>query len=92
MVLLAGFRVPATSWLYQVDPLAEAGLNVHAVDLRGHGAVDRPTTGATMERRGQDVAAVLEQLDLSDVLIVGGSMGGNTIWSYLSQFDAKRPA
>lgn len=90
VVLLAGFRAPATSWLYQIGPLAEEGLNVHAVNLRGHGTSDRPTSGLTMERRGQDVAAVLEQLDLHDVLIVGGSMGGNTIWSYLSQFDAER--
>ena len=92
VVLLAGFRAPATSWLYQIGPLAEAGLNVHTVDLRGHGTADRPRSGLTMERRGRDVAAVLEQLDLRDVLVVGGSMGGNTIWSYLSQFDAKRLA
>lgn len=92
VMLLAGFKAPATSWRYQVEPLAEAECQVLSVDLRGHGNADRPGSGVTMERRGQDVARVLEALDLTDVLLVGGSMGGNTIWSYLSQFGAERIA
>lgn len=92
VVLLAGFKAPATSWMYQVGALAGAGYSVLSVDLRGHGNADRPTARVTMERRGQDVEQVLEALDLSEVLVVGGSMGGNTIWSHLSQFDAQRIA
>lgn len=92
VVLLAGFRAPATSWRYQVDALAETGHRVLAVDLRGHGEADRPASGTTMERRGQDVAQVLSRLDLHEVLLVGGSMGGNTIWSYLSQHGPERLA
>jgi pimeloyl-ACP methyl ester carboxylesterase len=41
-----------------------------------------------MARRGADVRDVLEPLDLRDVVLVGGSMGGNTIWSFLRQFDS----
>lgn len=92
VVLLAGFKAPATSWRYQVEPLAQAGYEVFSVDLRGHGNADHPKSGVTMERRGQDVAQVLEAVDLRNVLLVGGSMGGNTIWSYLSQFGADRIA
>jgi pimeloyl-ACP methyl ester carboxylesterase len=36
------------------------------------------------------VRDVLEQLDLNDAVLVGGSMGGSTVWSYLSQFGASR--
>ncbi|MDN5807604.1 MAG: alpha/beta hydrolase [Brevibacterium sp.] len=38
MILLAGFKAPATSWRYQLEPLADAGCHVFSVDLRGHGA------------------------------------------------------
>ena len=85
VVLIAGFKAPATSWRYQVGPLAEAGYRVLAVDLRGHGAAGRPEEGVDMDRRGDDVRDVLAALDLSDVALIGGSMGGNTIWSYLSR-------
>ncbi|MEU6673834.1 alpha/beta hydrolase [Streptomyces sp. NPDC046925] len=92
VVLLAGFKASAQSWLYQVGPLAAAGHRVLSVDLRGHGQADRPASGVDMARRGQDVRTVLDALDLHDVLAVGGSMGGNTIWSYVSQFGADRLA
>lgn len=92
VVLLAGFKAPATSWLFQVRALVDAGYRVLTVDLRGHGEAERPKSGVTMERRGQDTANVLDQLDLRGALLMGGSMGGNTIWSYLSQFSAERLA
>ncbi|WP_166974155.1 alpha/beta fold hydrolase [Brevibacterium atlanticum] len=92
VVLLAGFRAPATSWLYQVDALERSGYCVYAVDLRGHGRADRPPSGVTMERRGRDLGEVLKGLDLRDALLVGGSMGGNTIWSYLAQASTDRIA
>ncbi|WP_251092164.1 alpha/beta hydrolase [Streptomyces sp. Caat 7-52] len=92
VVLLAGFKASATSWLYQVGPLAAAGYRVLPVDLRGHGKADRPESGIDMARRGQDVQNFLDALDLRDVLAVGGSMGGNTIWSYVSRFGTDRLA
>ena len=90
VVLLAGFKALAASWRYQVKPLAAAGYRVIVVDLRGHGASDRPESGVDMEVRGQDVHDVLETLDLRDAVLVGGSMGGNTIWSYVRQFGSSR--
>lgn len=90
VVLLAGFKAAATSWRYQLTPLAAAGYRVIAVDLRGHGTSDRPETDVDMTRRGRDVHDVLAALDLHDVVLVGGSMGGNTIWSYLDQFGSEQ--
>lgn len=90
VVLLAGFKAPATSWRYQLKPLEEAGYRVIALDLRGHGPSDRPASGVDMARRGRDVRDVMEGLDLVDAVLVGGSMGGNTIWSYMAQFGADR--
>jgi pimeloyl-ACP methyl ester carboxylesterase len=88
VVLVAGFKAPATSWRYQLEPLERAGYRVLAVDLRGHGEAERPAEGVDMDRRGDDVRDVLQALDLRDVALVGGSMGGNTVWSYLSRHDA----
>lgn len=91
-VLIAGFKAPATTWRYQVPAFTDAGYRVLAVDLRGHGTSEHPEDGVDMARRGRDVAAVLEGLDLRDVVLVGGSMGANTIWSFLAQSGADRAA
>ena len=80
VVLLAGFKAPATSWFYQVPVLAKAGYRVLAFDIRGHGLTERPEA-VDMDRRGLDVRDVLEGLDLQHAVLVGGSMGANTIWS-----------
>jgi len=92
VVLLAGFKAAASSWCYQVPALAQAGYRVIAADLRGHGRSDRPDAGVDMARRGQDVRDLVDALDLRGAVLVGGSMGANTIWSYLSQVGAERVA
>lgn len=92
VLLFAGFRAPATSWLYQVDVLERTGYPVFAVGLRGHGRADRPSSGVIMERRGHGLAEVLENLDPREALLVGGSMDGNTIWSDLAQSCTERIA
>jgi pimeloyl-ACP methyl ester carboxylesterase len=92
VVLLAGFKAAATTWLFQVPALEAAGYRVLAVDLRGHGTSERPDFGHSMARRGADVHDVLEALDLRGVVLVGQSMGGNTVWAYLQQFGASRVA
>jgi non-heme chloroperoxidase len=89
VVLLAGFRAPATSWRYQLRPLQRAGHRVIAVDLRGHGAAEWPPA-VDMHRRGDDVHDVLAALDLQDVTLIGGSMGGSTVWSYLARSGPDR--
>ncbi|WP_347976095.1 alpha/beta hydrolase [Microbacterium sp. ProA8] len=92
VVLLAGFKAAATTWRYQVPVLARAGYRVLSVDVRGHGAAERPASGVDMARRGSDVRDVLAALDLRGAVLVGGSMGANTIWSYLGQEGAERAA
>lgn len=92
VVLLAGFRAPAATWLFQVPDLAAAGYRVISVDIRGHGTAEHPDKGHTMQRRGADVNDVLEALDLKGVVLVGQSMGGNTVWAYLDEFGSRRVA
>jgi non-heme chloroperoxidase len=90
VVLIAGFRAAATSWLYQVPALVEAGYRVLALDMRGHGSSEKPAFGHSMRRRGTDLGDFLTALELRGVALVGGSMGGNTIWAYLEQFGTTR--
>ena len=92
VVLLAGFKAAASSWTYQLPELERAGYRVLAVDLRGHGAAERPSSGVDMDRRGRDVRDLLEALDLRGAVLVGGSMGASTIWSYLGQEGPDRVA
>ena len=92
VVLLAGFRAPRTSWARQVRALDRAGHRVIAVDLRGHGTSGTGDQTTTMARRGADLADLLEALDVRDAVLVGASMGGNTVWAYLDAFGADRVA
>lgn len=92
VVLIAGFLAPASSWLYQVPALEKAGLRVIAFDRRWHGTSEKPAFGNTMKRHGEDLAQLLDTLDLHGAVLVGGSQGGNVIWSYLSQFGSARVA
>ena len=85
VVLLHGITLAAAVWPYQLSALADAGLRVIAVDLRGHGESGGaaepeegtpPASSMTLDRTAADVAEVLEQLDLNGVVLVGHSMGG----------------
>ncbi|KQO99947.1 alpha/beta fold hydrolase [Leifsonia sp. Leaf264] len=90
IVLIAGFKAAATSWIYQRKALGRAGFRVIAFDRRGHGESETPDAGHTMQRHGADVHDLLESLDLHDAVLVGGSMGGNAIWSRTAQFGTDR--
>jgi non-heme chloroperoxidase len=90
VVLIAGFKASTAMWLYQVPVLVDAGYRVISVDLRGHGAAERPSSGVTMARRADDVHDVLTALGLSDVTLIGQSMGGNTVWPYLQKYGTSR--
>lgn len=90
VVLLAGFKAPATTWRHQVRSLVDAGCRVLSVDVRGHGDTERIGRGVTMARRAADLQTVLEQLDVADATLIGGSMGGNTIWAYVEQHGTDR--
>jgi pimeloyl-ACP methyl ester carboxylesterase len=88
VVLIAGFKAAAASWLFQIPALVAAGYRVLALDMRGHGTSQKPAFGHSMSRRAEDLNDFLEALALHDVSLVGGSMGGNTVWAYVSQFGA----
>ena len=75
LVLLHGITLRADVWAPQLHQLADRH-RVIAVSLRGHGQSVAGSAGYGMVPLGDDVAAVLEALDLRDAIVVGHSMGG----------------
>jgi pimeloyl-ACP methyl ester carboxylesterase len=93
VVLIAGFKAPATSWKAQQKSLVAAGYRVLALDQRGHGtsASGDPEHNA-MPQYGADLVRFLEHLDLHDAVLVAFSIGGNVIWSAIEQGAGDRVA
>jgi len=77
-------------WSYQVANLAAEGLRCVTFDRRGHGRSDRPSTGYDLDSLADDVAVVIEALDLDDVLLVGHSMGAAEVVRYLTRHGDAR--
>jgi non-heme chloroperoxidase len=90
VVLIAGFSAPAESWEFQRRALLAEGHRVLALDRRSHGRSQSPAYGQRMARHGKDLHDFLTALDLKDVALVGGSMGGSTIWAYYDLFGDER--
>jgi pimeloyl-ACP methyl ester carboxylesterase len=79
VVFLHGFALTAQAWAPQLVAVAGAGYHAVAYDARGHGASSTGFRGFSRELLADDLAAVLEALDLHDVVLVGHSLGGVTI-------------
>jgi non-heme chloroperoxidase len=60
------------------------------IDLRGHGRCGKQEHHWTLPQAARDVRAVIEHLDVSDVVLVGWSMGTTVIFNYLDQFADDR--
>jgi pimeloyl-ACP methyl ester carboxylesterase len=81
LVLLHGITLRSDIWAPQLHQLADR-FRVIAVDLRGHGASKAGETGFGLGRLGDDLATLLEELDLHDAIVVGHSMGGMTVMQF----------
>lgn len=75
VLLVHGITLNAELWSPELHGLADE-FRVLALDQRGHGRSTAGTDGYTIRQLGDDIAAVIEGLDLHDVLLVGHSMGG----------------
>lgn len=90
VILIHGWPLSKEMWEYQVDDLISAGLRVIGYDRRGFGMSDRPWFGYDYDTLADDLRAVIEQLDLNDVTLVGFSMGGGEVARYFSRYGGDR--
>jgi non-heme chloroperoxidase len=72
--------------------LAERGFRCIAHDRRGHGRSSQPWSGNDMDTYADDLATVIETLDLKGVTLVGFSTGGGEVARYIGRHGTKRVA
>jgi non-heme chloroperoxidase len=90
VVLIHGWPLSGESWSEQVGPLSAAGYRVVAYDRRGFGRSDKPSKGYDYDTLADDLDGVLSELDLTDVTLVGFSMGGGEVARYVARHGQDR--
>ncbi len=85
-----GWPLSSDSWESQMLFLASQGYRVVAHDRRGHGRSSQPWEGNDMDHYADDLAAVIEALDLKDVTLVGFSTGGGEVARYIGRHGTGR--
>lgn len=78
-VLVHGLASNALLWQGVAQSLTDSGYAVTAVDLRGHGESDVPSSGYDTATSARDVAAVIDALGLDRPVVAGQSWGGNVV-------------
>ena len=87
-----GWPLCSDAWDGQMHFLAEKGFRVVAHDRRGHGRSSQAWFGNDMNGYADDLAAVIEALDLKDATLVGHSTGGGEVTRYIGRHGTKRVA
>ena len=92
VTLSHGWPLNADSWESQALFLADNGLRVIAHDRRGHGRSSQPWDGNDMDHYADDLAAVIEALDLKGISAFGFSTGGGEVARYVGRHGTGRIA
>ena len=92
VVLSHGWPLNADSWEAQQLYLAENGFRAIAHDRRGHGRSAQVWDGNDMDHYADDLAALIEALDLRDVILIGFSTGGGEVTRYVGRHGTARVA
>lgn len=92
VVLLSTAMMNSRMWEFQAPHLASHGFRCVAHDRRGFGRSDWPWHGYDYDTLADDLAALLDQLDLREVTLVGYAMGGGEAVRYLSRHGSERIA
>ena len=90
VVFSHGWPLTADAWEGQMVYLAERGFRAIAHDRRGHGRSGQPWNGNDMDTYADDLAALIETLDLKDAVLVGHSTGGGEVARYIGRHGTKR--
>ncbi len=92
VVLIHGYPLDGSSWEKQSSALLSAGYRVITYDRRGFGKSSQPTVGYDYDTFAADLKAVLDTLDLSEVVLVGFSMGTGEVARYIGNYGSGRIA
>jgi non-heme chloroperoxidase len=92
IVFSHGWPLSADAWEDQMMFLASRGFRCVAHDRRGHGRSSQPWDGNDMSTYADDLAALVETLDLKRVILVGHSTGGGEVARYIGRHGTRRVA
>ena len=92
VVFSHGYPLSSDAWDYQMMFLAQHGYRVVAHDRRGFGRSSQPGQGYDYDTFADDLAALVEALDLKDATFVGHSMGGGEVARYVGRHGEQRVA
>jgi non-heme chloroperoxidase len=90
VVFSHGWPLSADAWDAQMLFLGERGYRVIAHDRRGHGRSSQPWNGNEMDTYADDLAALIEALDLKNATLVGHSTGGGEVARFIGRHGSKR--
>ncbi|WP_435122822.1 alpha/beta fold hydrolase [Amycolatopsis thermoflava] len=90
VVLIHGYPLNGHSWEKQERVLLAAGYRVVTYDRRGFGQSSQPTVGYDYDTFAADLKALLDHLELDDVVLVGFSMGTGEVTRYLGTYGSDR--
>jgi len=87
-----GWPLTGDAWEAQMLFFGQNGYRVIAHDRRGHGKSDQPWDGNNMDRYADDLAELIEKLDLNNLVLVGHSTGGGEVARYIGRHGSTRVA
>lgn len=90
VVLIHGYPLNGRSWERQTTALLDAGYRVIAYDRRGWGQSSQPTSGHDYDTYTADLNELVEQLELTDIILCGFSMGTGEVTRYLGTHGSDR--
>jgi len=86
VILIHGWPLSHRMWEYQVNAVVEAGFRCISYDRRGFGDSDKPWTNYDYDSLAQDLNDIITKLGLSEVTVVGFSMGGGEVARYIGKY------
>ena len=89
VILIHGWPLSNEMWEYQINDLVNSGHRVIAYDRRGFGKSSKPWDGYDYDTMTDDLKALIEQLKLVDITLIGFSMGGGEVVRYFSKHAGK---
>jgi non-heme chloroperoxidase len=92
VVFSHGWPLCADAWEDQMVFLGSHGYRVIAHDRRGHGRSDQPWSGNDMDTYADDLAELIEKLDLDGITLIGHSTGGGEVTRYVGRHGTARVA
>jgi non-heme chloroperoxidase len=92
VVFCHGWPLTADSWEAQMFFLASKGYRCIAHDRRGHGRSSQPSEGNEMDTYADDLATLIEHLDLQRAVLIGFSTGGGEVARYIGRHGTSRIA